>query len=620
MNFWYPVPLSCPGLVIKMTSNDPAANAGSDFYEGLFFAVLAVAAFNLMWLDNYFPVCEGWFSAYAHRWIGGYLPYKDTGLFLPPLYTWQLSLWERVFGPSFLGLRCLGLAAVSGLAAVVYLMLRRLTSSFGASIAAALSVLCFESFNVFIPYDYHTFDTIYAALSVLFMMKAFESRKAGRVAGPELPQFALSGFFAACCLLVKHSMGVLLVFTVFLVFSAGCWREKARDSLTRLLFLSLGAALPMAVFLVWLYAYSSPAGFYKCVVLGVGAKGSLASTLFGFLRIQFTRKFALQLAIAAGLVYYLQKTRTSGADTPMRGAGWLVLACSGIIVLWHHFVPFMHFARPLSAIYLTTLPFAVPLSVVASLFALFKARPRGGQPMDGASFSLFSAAALSCCFMYSTAMSTQISAPGAFLGVGVAVSLVWNKLAGVKRAAPVFLAVLFLCADGMVAIKYHCPYYWWNVTTPDIRSALVKFELPLLKGISTSPGNKAAIEGAVRIILDNTKPSDPIFAYPSIPLFYLLTDRWPPTYYLQHWYDTVTDEGVRDDLARLKADPPKAAVLLELPDAAAEVHEQLFRGGRLSAQREMAGWLNAQTHSGIYKIAADLDLGYGAKLRVIERS
>jgi len=86
----------------------------------------------------YFPVFVGWFSAYAHRRIEGYLPYKDTGLFLTPLFIRQLSQYERLIGPYFFGLRYLGLAAVMGLATVIYMMLCGKTSSFGAALSFAL--------------------------------------------------------------------------------------------------------------------------------------------------------------------------------------------------------------------------------------------------------------------------------------------------------------------------------------------------------------------------------------------------------------------------------------------------------------------------------------------------
>lgn len=606
-------------MLPQMTFANPDQDIKQDFYKGLFFSVFFIAVFNWMWLDNYFPVTEGWFSAYAHRWIEGYLPYRDTRLFLPPLYTWQISLWERLFGPSLWGLRFLGLLSVTGLSAAVYSLLRRLTSSFGAAIAAVISVLCFESFNVFIPYDYHTFDTLYAVVSVLFIVKSFESRLPEKVARLEQTFLFLSGFFVACCLLVKHSMGALLLLTVFLIYLAGCWQEKIWPSLHRLSLLALGFALPVAIFIFWLFAYSSPGGFYKDVVLGAGAKGSLVSILFGFLSLQFTPRFTFQLIIAAAMLLSLHKLPEFASPRKMAKVGWLVLACTSFFVIGHHFIPYLHLPKWFSSLYLHASAFGVPLAVVTTFFAVIKGIPRGGRAITKPSFDLFAVAALSCCLMYSTALSTLISAPGAFLGVGLAVSLAWNKLSGFTRLSVFFLAVTFLYADATVAAKYSRPYYWWNISAPDVRSGLAEFTPSILKGISTAPENKAAIEGTTRIILENTQPGDFVFAYPSIPVFYLLSDRWPPTNSLQHWYDTVNDAGVMEDLDKLKSNLPKVIVILDLPADAALVHEKLFRGGKFSAQREMAGWINTQIEAKLYKAEADFNLGTETRLKVFKR-
>lgn len=605
-----------PSQIISANSD---LGLNKDCYKGFLFSVLFIAAFNWMWLDAYFPVTEGWFSAYAHRWIEGYLPYRDTRLFLPPLYTWQISIWERLFGPALWGLRLLGLISVTALAAVLYSLLRKFTSSFGAAIGAALSVICFESFNVFIPYDYHTFDTLYAVISVFFVVKSFESRVPGRVAGRELIFLLLSGFFAACCALVKHSMGALLLLTVFVIYLAGCRGEKIRQSLLRLLLLGLGAALPVAVFVFWLFAYSSPAGFYQDVVLGVGAKGSLASILFGFIGLQFTPRFIFQIMIAAAIFFYLDRLAAPvRRETPP--AGWLALAGAGVFVVGHHFVPYMELPRWFSSLHLHASGFVVPLAIAATVFSAIKGIPALGKPLTGQRFALLAVAALSCCLMYSTALSTLISAPGAFLGVGLAVSSVWNKVSRIPRLGALFLSIMFLYADGSVGAKYARPYYWWNISAPGVRSGLTEFAPAILKGISTAPENKTAIEGTARIIIENTKPGDFIFAYPSIPIFYLLSDRWPPTKSLQHWYDTVDDAGVMEDLARLKAHPPRVIALLDLPPDAAVAHEKLFRAGKFSAQREMSGWIAAQIDAKVYKAAADFSLGGQTRLKVFKRA
>ena len=80
------------------------------------FAVCAIYAGILS--TRGMPPTEGWYSHYAYLMnVEGAVPYRDFELLFPPLYTYLIALFCRVFGYEILALRILGILiyALTGL-------------------------------------------------------------------------------------------------------------------------------------------------------------------------------------------------------------------------------------------------------------------------------------------------------------------------------------------------------------------------------------------------------------------------------------------------------------------------------------------------------------------------
>lgn len=591
---------------------------------GFFFSALAVGLYNLIWFNRYFVVAEGWFSAYADRWLRGFIPYRDTALFLPPLYTWQLVLIRRLFGPEIVHLRVLGVLVMMCLAAAVFALYRRLTSPPVASTAAALSVIYFESFNAFIPYDFHSFDSLYGVLAALFLIKFYECE-----ALPGQASFlALSGLFASLALLIKQSTGILMIAMDCLLVSIAYLRAANAKSRLAALFFAVGLAVPLLVFAAWLFAYSSPQGFYESAIGVLGAKGSLGAILFRFIGLQFNRYFFYKLALtmaAAATLFALAKWEPQkhpeirNLESTRWAWGGIAALALCIILLP---IPFSGISALRGQRWMRTFSIArslgIPFALVVSLAALIDSGRIFWRTGERPAYALLSIAALSCFLMYSTAMSTQIVSVGAFVGFGLAVLLGWEFLKKTSWAKSAFVLALSGYAALLVLNKYSRPYEWWSLDAPSIHGALAKFDEGILRGIYTTPKLKQAVERIAAIIDARTAAGDPIFAFPSIPIFYILSNRWPPTRSLVHWYDVADDRLVQEDLESLKQRVPRAIVVLDLPQDAMLVHERLFRSGRPSAQRGMLGWIRSETSSPVspYHLEYQYDGPGGASLKL----
>ena len=198
-------------------------------------------------------------------------------------------------------------------------------------------------------------------------------------------------------------------------------------------------------------------------------------------------------------------------------------------------------------------------------------------------------------FLYGTATSAGISEAGAFLGFG----LLMAHLLSAK--SPHSIAKILCFFGGLILIsflaaqKYTQPYNWWGLTQPDIRMARQQANVKELRGFRLSKETLTVISTVDSLVQRYVKPGQSIFTFPNIPLFYYLTDRYPRTFAIVHWFDVVPDQLAVDDAQRLLKTPPKMIIYLELPESTWRIHEQAFRAGSPSGQRMIAKAMDVLT-------------------------
>ena len=118
------------------------------------------------------------------------------------------------------------------------------------------------------------------------------------------------------------------------------------------------------------------------------------------------------------------------------------------------------------------------------------------------------------------------------------------------------------------------------------------------------------------IVERDTEPGDSIYTFPNIPIFYLLTDRYPDTFGIVSWFDVEPDNFAVDDAQRIRESPPKVIIYLDVPEFVWEAHEEGFRGGEMSGQRMIKEAIVYLTSSGNYELEATYDVPDGYTLSV----
>ncbi len=572
----------------------------ASFWIGLSVTVLAAVALAVILSFRTFPISEGWYSVYAKYINDGKIPYKDFELLFMPLYSYLIALITRVFGYDLYVLRIFGVLVFAGIAAVAYTILSRLFHPWVSVIAAITALYYLQSEVVQVFYDYiRVFDLLTYAATLLLMIHigsraSRESEKGGyRIPWP----LVASGALASFAFLVRQSSGALVLaygglLLVFLVFL-----ERGRQGRRRALLDTAGyvaaAVLPVALLLGYMALNGSLGYFYsETVGSAIGAKGGIATVLFAwiprwFVSLQSQSLYLVAFVLGIGINYTLYKTHGASAESGRRNfaasAVFLVAVFGGLAFCYINKGTTLAFAK-LSFTSIMNQLFVIPILVF--LFLGYRAISDAGKPSPSPKrLEMLALSGMIIAIGYGSGTSAGLSQGQTALALALLLGLLL-EFSRHRFGTPTRVVVLVLSVTlclGIVSSKYTDPYSWWGLQEGDIRAADQVLDVPHMKNITVSASTKTGIEKVVSLIEAHSKPGDRIFSFPQIPVFYLLSDRYPATYTLVQWFDVSNDQNVVKDIDVLKNDLPKVIVHLRVDEFVISSHETLFRNGTIAS-------------------------------------
>ena len=83
-----------------------------------------VLVYQISYMNSFYPITEGWFTAYGSLIRGGDVPYRDFLLPLPPFYPALIACIRSLFGESLVPLHWVGLVITGLIGLVLYALLR----------------------------------------------------------------------------------------------------------------------------------------------------------------------------------------------------------------------------------------------------------------------------------------------------------------------------------------------------------------------------------------------------------------------------------------------------------------------------------------------------------------
>jgi hypothetical protein len=587
---------------------------------GLTGTVIFCGTYAAIISNRTFPVTEGWWSVFAKYINEGKVLYRDVELLTTPAYAYLIAGVTATFGYDIIVLRVVGVLLFIAIAAIAYLIFVRLFSPGIAVVATCLTALFMQSEvnNVF--YDYIRFFDFFTFAATLFLLVYVSGLGRPSARGVSWA-VTLSGLCSGAAILIRQSSGVVdAVYIVVLLAAFIFALDHKRDALLNLANYVISLLIPVAAAVGVMMSNGSFVGFLEATTgRALAAKGGVFVVLTGWLDRTVTAMIAqvgpiallVYLLVISGLLFARRHQETVAGTIRMasRSMFFFSAAFVGILLCFTQEPLAGAFASLDSFLGAEAIYAVVVLLFAGSLWSL-----RGGgrlgpehRPLQLQSVAL---TGLTVAMGYGSALSSGLSRGETSLALGTIFGTVLflgrGRVGSFMNSFAVGLAVL-LCVS-FASYKFEHPYAWWGLEEPSTYVATEKVGLPLLTSIRVSNETRVAIEGVAHAITASSQVGDNVFVFPNIPIFYLLTNRYPRTFTLVQWFDFSSRGALASDTDRIKKDPPRVIVIADVPGDVYDAHEFLFDSGQKSPTRQMRDALRALISEKHYRLVGNFIL------------
>ncbi len=616
----------------KVIKNLPYVQPKIHQLFSIFFIVSICFFYNILFTFGSSPITEGWFLAIAHLINVGKTPYLDFNLYLPPLYPLIISWYSQVFGESFYSLRILGLLITTGIWCILFLLLRK-KFTFGASIlATATSMIFYESGVAFISYDFTQFLILFFLCTTYMLYLAYEYQQnfPHEEQTKKLMYLFLAGLFSSLAFFIKQSNGAFVVLASLACVTIVVFQNKKNKFISFISF-AIGGIFPALVILVWLIQNGALLLFWDQIFFGaVSAKGSINNILFAWFSRIFSPSFNKSLFLFLGVValislgHYalrrklLDKLEISDPNNlSFYQSAVFYVSILATIYLTYFYLD-LNILRSLIKFGWKLERFIAPISFCTCLFILItpfllKFSPNLADSKKYGALTLVGI--MSIGLIWGNGTSGGVGEMALFLPFSIFICLVLE----IKSLKFLLTIIILMSCISLISYysdtKFKRPYYWWGLQEENVRLAIKLSSIPLLANLKISHSAKNTTDELFTATTKND--SGDIFAFPNIPIVYLLSNRWPNSRVLIQWFDFLPDHAAAEEAHRILVAPPQTIVNLNLPDVVWEKHEEIFRNGAKSGQREIQKAINSLTkQNNLYVLSFSKTLSEGYILDV----
>lgn len=544
---------------------------------------VTVFIFNLPLIFYAFPLSEGWWETFGYLINQGLRPFRDFSLPVSPAFAYWNAALLRLVGTNFLVLRLIGVVEVSGTAAICFLLARRLSRDNAVAFAATLlaSVLFFSG-SPYIAKDYHSMVDLLVAADLLVLMSYLDPSYAGR---PPFRRFVIVWMLAtisALLVFVKINIGVFLAASVGFAILVDSHRRKSLKTELGAYFSIFMLSIAAGLLLGSLASDMSITQLVATIVRGDSSKGSITTVLMRFAMDPNNRRMlnaAMFLPIVFTIVLYLLPKTASVlfrlAPAQALSLRWRLLLVLGVVAVPILMIVILYNAGRLGS---TNPAILTVLSIVSLSVLIFASSREWWRYVRHRRFRPFGLLTLSFITLaYCNTQTASFDNNGLFfvnlysfalIGRVLSVAIKRGRYVGDRVAQALFILVAVSLVPGVWYWKYLAPYEWWGLTVGPIGAS--KFNLgasaggaPQLKGIYADSQTFQSYQAILNLIrMQPRSDRSNVYLFPDIPIFYLLTNKIPPTKNVVQWFDVVTSSQLQQDVNYV--DSRKAALIVSL--------------------------------------------------------
>lgn len=572
--------------------------------------------------DRGLPCTEAWYTYYSYCINSGDVPYKDFAYLFSPLYLYIITCFTDIFGYEILYLRLLGIVFYIFIAIGIYLTLKTIFENWIALIGSITATLYLQTEGPQVFYDYIRFMDIFSIFSTLFLLLSVKAILNDTSETKKILLLFITGLLNSCFILIKQNMGLIFWAFVIVALSVVYWYigSKLKHYVKALMVYFCGVLIPIVLVLLPIYLN----GYWDYFLMNSGkealaAKGGLLIVLFNWWYnsfYEFLKQTNKTIFTLLCLIFFMIKCKvfkfnkiknieciskfielntnmSFHKDDIFNKCLTLVFVVGclvSLIILKNN----AEIAK-ISYINKNLSPYLIfEISIIILIFLIFIILKR---KIHSKTTNLPENIFLACILL------------GAYFsisyGCGTSGGLVEGQ-AGLGLAFCIALFLKFTCFRGgrifRIGIVLIClllnihsmekkmlyTYEWWGVNESNYWESNMISGVPLLKGILLSKETKYMYEKIYNIITANTTVEDRIFCFPHIPIFYSITGRMDPGVYSKvQWFDVASDKFLESDIKKISEVKPKYILIYDTSNYAYDMHEKLFRNGKISGTRIM---------------------------------
>ncbi|MGF1583601.1 MAG: ArnT family glycosyltransferase [Gemmataceae bacterium] len=565
------------------------------------FGALAVVVVNLLffltWWNQYLPPTTLPNIFFHHAATHGEYPYRDYFHPGQPGRPAFAVLFFSLVGPRVIYGYVLAIALRLGALVCLYSLLTRFCKPTFAALAVITMHIVSSGDQADTPIAYHHFLPVFAVYAVYFAMRILDNPR-----GWGNLWAVVAGISLGMCFLVKQP-AALSVAVLGGFLSVAIWKRYGfKQSMWSSLYGILGFSLPVGGVFLWLVSFGAFGEYIEQAFLtGPSAKGGLRLALVRPISGLWTLgggQFPATVALLIGSflwgtsfwsrVSQQRKQQIEGKDDESkregRRFGPLSLTVTlSVLVLGLYFLYLGGLSARMPGLAVTLLGEFGCLAVFLWAFRTML----GGQT-DSKTQCLALVSLCGFISAFTLGMSWVVYEPMAVPGLAVVLAV---ALGLTPPSETVFRRVVVGMCFVLVVLgcvrKWERPYGWGGWRERSVRVTHTTSRLPELAGFRLDTESVKFFDGVTEHIQKHTSPDEPIYIYPHLSAFYVLSDRPRAVFARQHYWDVCPNGIAKQDAKLLREHPPKVIVRMEFPERAHRLQEELYRGGEKSGQREL---------------------------------
>ncbi len=533
-------------------------------------ALIIYGVLEYIQIARIFPITDGWWETYAFASNGGGL-YENTKIKFPPLFVLIINFLYNYIGLDMMGEKYVFLIIRLLTIYITYLWLSSYVDKTSSIIGATAAALLIFSNPVYLTKDYHSVVALLVA-SLLYSISLFDKLRKVRLYSIVICYFI--GCLLSLIFMTKQNIGVFISLGALFYYCKSELFDKKPDVLK--ISLDFAAALIGVVLIISWISHVSPG--WTAALYANESKGNLTTVLFRLFFDKYIRLYLVVAFIFFAISIYIIKFRNE--------------LISGFVKKYFIQIFFIIFAATnfysIAIICFALIwPILLPkLKVVATqrernITILLYAYAYCGTNTAGFNF-------VTTDYLIAYMVSSVVSIYRAN-----------NNLKSIKNYTLILLGILYLTV-GLPKVFATTGYNWWGLKSGGVTADRKSMPYSDLGGITSDSETVEIFETVKKYNIENLRnKEDVFFAYPSIPIFYLL-EKQKPIGSPVLWFDVSTKNDADYTIAELERKKPKIIYWLRPPKFVYYGHFNLRKID--PAMIDIDNWIFDQIENKKYKV------------------